>query len=272
VRFRNSTFGAEYKCTDLERYGVKMDGIVGHVTACLRPVIYTPFERGGVNLTMAFAMLRNLGESKFNTLQNELARGKAPLALARTIRSQWGEFKDSSDTLLAMQLTRLRKHMALGKMGKQMPVTIEANRRPDVRALKSPNLDVFQELVALATMQRIRVQALWEKEITSNKPCPLLNAAVMILRDMLLSVRKMKVELGIEEELAGLSMPNRTDGNKQSDLEKEQQMHKAMAAVQEIFRKRDIVVPTYHPPIPVESENRFNRPSDDRDVLRTVRT
>jgi hypothetical protein len=207
---------------------------------------------------MAFATLRNLGESKFNSIQSELARGKPPLALARTIRSQWGDFQDGSDTLLAMQLTRLRKHMALGKMGKQMPVTIEANRRPDIRALKSPNLFVFQELVALAKMQRIRVQALWEKEIASNRPCPTLNAAVMVLRDMLLSVRKMKVELGIEEELAGLSMPSRTRGNSQSDLEKEKQMYESIAVVREILRKRGIVVPEDDPAIPGESDNRFN--------------
>jgi hypothetical protein len=207
---------------------------------------------------MAFVMLRNLGESKFIALQNELARGKAPLALARTIRSQWGDFQDCSDTLLAMQLTRLRKQIALGKIGKQMHVTIEANRRPDIRALKSPNLDVFQELVALATMQRIRVQALWGKEITSNKPCSTLNAAVIVLRDMLLSVRKMKVELGMEEELAGLSNPSRTNGNKQTDIEKEQQMWKSIARVEEIFKKRGIVVPDDDPAISVESDKSFN--------------
>jgi hypothetical protein len=207
---------------------------------------------------MAFTMLRNLGENKFNTLQSELARGKAPLALARTIRSQWGDFQDSSDTLLAMQLTRLRKQMALGKMGKQMPVTIEANRRPDIRALKSPNLDVFQELVALTKMQRIRVQALWEREIASNKPCPMLNAAVIVLRDMLLSVRKMKVELGIDEELAGLSMPSRTEGNSRraASASNERHVYEAVAAVEEIFRKRGIAAPD-HEPIPVEND-RFN--------------
>ena len=58
--------------------------------------------------TMAFT-LRNLGESKFNILQDELARGKATLAHARTIRSQWGDFGDSSDTQLAMQLVALDK-------------------------------------------------------------------------------------------------------------------------------------------------------------------
>jgi hypothetical protein len=42
---------------------------------------------------MAFAMLRNLGESKFSVLQSELARGKAPLAPARTIRSEWEIFR-----------------------------------------------------------------------------------------------------------------------------------------------------------------------------------
>jgi hypothetical protein len=206
---------------------------------------------------MAFAMLRNLGESKFNTLQSELARGKAPLALARTIRSQWGDFKDCSDTQLAMQLTRLRKQIALGKMSKQLHITVEANSRPDIRALKSPNLDVFQELVALTKMQRLRVQALWDKEISSNKPCPMLNAAVIVLRDMLLSVRKMKLELGIEEELAGLSMPSRTAGNSRSDVDKEKQMYESIARVEEIFRKRGIGME--HPPsIPVEGDNRFN--------------
>jgi hypothetical protein len=206
---------------------------------------------------MAFAMLRNLGESKFNTLQSELARGKAPLALARTIRSQWGDFQDSSDTLLAMQLTRLRKHMALGKMRKQLHVTIEGNNRPDIRALKSPNLDVFQELVALTKMQRIRVQALWEKEIVSNKPCPMLNAAVIVLRDMLLSVRRMKVELGIDEELSGLCMASRTEGNDRSGVNKERHVFEAVAAVEEIFRKRGIAAPDREP-IPAESDNRFN--------------
>jgi hypothetical protein len=207
--------------------------------------------------TMAFTMLRNLGESKFNTLQVELARGKAPLALARTIQSQWGDFKDRSDTLLAMQLTRLRKHMALGKMGKQFHLTIEGNSRPDIRALKSPNLDVFQELVALTKMQRIRVRALWEKEIASNKPCTMLNAAMVVLRDLLLSVRKMKIELGIEEELAGLSMPSRTEGNKRSATNNEKRVYEAVAAVEEIFRKRGIEME--HPtPIPAEVDNRFN--------------
>jgi hypothetical protein len=206
---------------------------------------------------MAFAMLRNLGESKFNTLQSELARGKAPLALARTIRNQWGDFKDCPDTQLAMQLTRLRKQMALGKMGKQMHVTIEANSKPDIRALKSPNLDAFQELVALTKMQRIRVQALWEKEIASNKPCSMLNAAVIVLRDMLLSVRKMKVELGIDEELAGLSMPSSTLGNKPSGVDMNKHVYEAVQKVEEIFRKRGIKLD--HPaPIPVEVDNRFN--------------
>jgi hypothetical protein len=78
---------------------------------------------------MAFAMLRNLDESKFNTLQNELARGKAPLAPARAIRSLWAGFTDCPDTQLAMRLTRLRKHMALGKMGKQMHVTIRGQQQ-----------------------------------------------------------------------------------------------------------------------------------------------
>jgi hypothetical protein len=81
---------------------------------------------------------------------------------------------------------------------------------------------------------------------------------VIVLRDMLLSVRKMKVELGIEEELAGLSNASRTRGNKQSDVEKEKHVYESIARVEEIFRKRGIVVPEDDPSIPVESDNRFN--------------
>jgi hypothetical protein len=150
-------------------------------------------------------------------------------------------------------------------MGKQLHITIEANSRPDIRALKSPNLDVFQELVALTKMQRLRVQALWEREITSNKPCPMLNAAVIVLRDMLLSVRKMKLELGIDEELAGLSMPSRTQGNKRSEVNTEKQVHEAIAKVEEIFRKRGI--PVERPAaIPTES----NTDSTDRHMSQGV--
>jgi hypothetical protein len=95
------------------------------------------------------------------------------------------------------------------------------------------------------------------EEISSNKPCPVLNAAVVVLRDMLLSVRKMKLELGIEEELAGLSMPSRTEGNKRSGVDMDKHVYEAVARVEEIFRKRGIQ--TEHPaPIPVESDNRVN--------------
>jgi hypothetical protein len=84
-----------------------------------------------------------------------------------------------------------------------------------------------------------------------------LNAAVIVLRDMLLSVRKMKVELGIEEELAGLSVAGRTSGSKQSDVEKEKHVYEAIAKVEEILRKRGIQ--TEHPaPISVEVDNKFN--------------
>jgi hypothetical protein len=50
----------------------------------------------------------------------------------------------------------------------------------------------ISELVALTEIQRIRVRALWEKELVNNKRCPLLNAAVVVLRDKILSVRKMR--------------------------------------------------------------------------------
>jgi hypothetical protein len=57
---------------------------------------------------MACAMCSNLGESKFKHIQNELSRGKAPLPSRKIHPGLMGSFRESSDTFLAMQLTRLR--------------------------------------------------------------------------------------------------------------------------------------------------------------------
>jgi hypothetical protein len=193
-------------------------------------------------------------------LQNELARGKTPLALSRMVRNEWGDFKESSKTVFAMQLTRMRKYMALGKLGKTLHGQIEAKGKPDIRALKGPNLDVFQELVGLTKMQRLRVQALWDKEIATNKTCPALNNAVTAYRDLLLSVRRMKLELGIEEELEGLCKSSRPFGNaeKARMAASERALDQSMDVVDEIFRKRGITGEQRPTPTPVESDNRLN--------------
>jgi hypothetical protein len=137
---------------------------------------------------------------------------------------------------------------------------IEANAKPDIRTLKSPNLDVFQELVGLTKMQRLRVQALWEKEIATNKTCPALNNAVIAYQDLLLSVRRMKLELGIEEELEGLCKSSRAFGNddKARMGASERALDQSMAVVEEIFRKRGITGEQRPVPVPVESDNRLN--------------
>jgi hypothetical protein len=60
VGFGNSTFGAEYKCTDLERCGVKMDGIAEDVMACLRPFIHTTLN----SVELTYYGIRDVAQSR----------------------------------------------------------------------------------------------------------------------------------------------------------------------------------------------------------------
>jgi hypothetical protein len=83
-------------------------------------------------MELTYYGIRDVTQSRREQIQHpqiESARGKPPLSLARTIQSQWGDFKDCSDTQLAMRLTRLRKQMALGEMRKQMHSTIRGQQQ-----------------------------------------------------------------------------------------------------------------------------------------------
>jgi hypothetical protein len=53
-------------------------------------------------------------------------------------------------------------------------------------------------------------------------------------------------------------MTSRTEGNKHSGVNKDRQVYEAVAAVEEVFRKRGIAGPGDPVPICVESDNRFN--------------
>jgi hypothetical protein len=157
--FINSTFGAEYKCGDSGHYSDKMDGIAAQIMGCSRQFIYTHLKLAEYTHD-GICHVTQFRREQIQYHPERTGTGEAPLALARTIKRQWGDFQDCPDTQLAMQLRDCVRTWLGAKWERKLLVTIEANRRPDIRALKSPNLDVFQDLVALTKMQQTRVQAL----------------------------------------------------------------------------------------------------------------
>jgi hypothetical protein len=94
---------------------------------------------------LAFAMLCNLEESKFNALQNELARGKAPLALAKPILSQWGDFQDVQTLCSPCSSPAYENRWLWAKWESKCTKGSRRSNKPDIRAWESQNLDVFQE-------------------------------------------------------------------------------------------------------------------------------
>jgi hypothetical protein len=86
--------------------------------------------------------------------------------------------------------------MALGQNRKANARKVRGATTNQIFSIEKPKSGCISEVVAPTKMHRIRVQALREKGIASNKPSPLMNAAVIVHRDLLLGVRKMKVNWG----------------------------------------------------------------------------
>ena len=120
----------------------------------------------------------------------------------------------------------------------------EAKRRASVRIklFHGSTLDCMDELIELAMIQRVRVLALWEKERQLNIPLSSLNFVINDYRDLLLSIQKIKFDLGLDEykgvipgvkaRSASVTTPH--------DLKIQEQVFEAVATVEHIFRKRGI--------------------------------
>lgn len=148
---------------------------------------------------MAFEKLQGLGPEKFQKITNSLLTGTAAQALARTIRTDWGDLSDTAEKTLTQQLNRLRIAMAKGAFGADAQKALDNPESFDIKILRHSNLNALQELTALAEVQRTRLQLCWNDERKSKKYNPHINPIVSQLQETLLAIQKIRFDLGMDE-------------------------------------------------------------------------
>jgi hypothetical protein len=120
----------------------------------------------------------------------------------------------------------------------------EARRKASVRIklFHGSSLNCLEELIELTLLQKNRVQQLWEKERELNIPFSSLNSVVNDYRDLLLSIQKIKFDLGLDEYKGVISgvKATATSVTRPDGLKIQQQVFEAIEVVEDIFRRRGI--------------------------------
>lgn len=96
------------------------------------------------------------------------------------------------------------------------------------------------ELIKLANIQEERVLAMWAEERKLGVINPHLNTAIRMYKDLLLSIQKLRFDLGLDEYRRGKLL----EGT--SPAEVQQQVTQAIAEVEQIFEK-DHIPKIIHP-------------------------
>ncbi len=186
---------------------------------------------------MVFERLQGLGPEKFQRIVNDLVRGVSPTLVARLIQAEWGDFAGVAEDTLAKQLKRLSKAVSDGLLGGPLADQMKQRASVGITLLKGSSLNVLDSLTELAGIQRERVLSFVEKE--KDWPGLVLGKSTLITdyRDTLLSIQKVKFDLGVDEFKRDIPRNITILGTTQ---EEDRQLVQATAAVEEIFRMRGI--------------------------------
>ena len=193
---------------------------------------------------MAFDKLQALGEAKFGKIKNALMRGTPAMVLARMVQKDWGDFDGVAEKTLTQQLNRLRLQMTEGAFGEEAAKVLKETGKVDIKMLRGARLDVLGDLVALAAVQRDRVEYLWEKEKQMKMPMSSLNVVITDYRDTLLQVQKVQFDLGVDEfkgPITGVNMRGRVDTETLPDgTRRQRHLFEAVTAMEKVFEARGI--------------------------------
>ena len=191
---------------------------------------------------MKFERLQRLSKEKFQKIVNELMRGIPAIMIARLIQREWGDCQNVREDTLAKQLKRLHTAITNGAFGGDLAQ--EARRKASVRIklFHGSSLDCLAELIELALLQKNRVQQIWEKERQLNVPFSSLNALINDYRDLLLSIQKIKFDLGLDEYKGVMSgvKATATSVTRPDGVNVQQQVLEAITTVEDIFRRHGI--------------------------------
>jgi hypothetical protein len=160
---------------------------------------------------MAFDRLTRLGPQKFQKIVNELIRGTPAQTLARLIQ-EWGDAQDVSEETLAKQLKRLHTAVGNGAFGGALAQQVKAKASVRIKLLHGSTLNCLDELIEIALIQKVRVDALYEKEQVSNTCIVALNTIINDYMDLLVAIQKIKFDLGVDEYKRTIPTLKASDG------------------------------------------------------------
>lgn len=116
------------------------------------------------------------------------------------------------------------------------------NRDSRLKDIHHSAMQVLSRLINVADLQMVRVERWYAEELKQSRPYPGLSGLINEYCDTLIKVQKLQFDLGINEFKGPLSgirgvidKRNFPDGTHQ-----ERHVYEAIAAVEEIFRKRGI--------------------------------
>jgi hypothetical protein len=194
-------------------------------------------------LCMKYERLQHLGDEKFRKIVNELARRTPIVMVARLIQQEWRDFQNVAEDTLAKQLKRLQTDIINGAFGGDLAEQARRKASVGIKLFHGSTLDCLDELVELAMIQKTRIHVLWEKEQELNLCLSNLNTVINDYRELLLSIQKIKFDLGLDE-YKGVIPGVKAMATSVTRPDVEKQVMEAIEDVEDIFRRRGIYLPS----------------------------
>lgn len=182
-----------------------------------------------------FSRLTRLGGERFQKIVNALARGASAAAVARVIQRDWELLQEVSEDTLARQLNRLRTAIINGAFGGELAEDARARAMVQLKELQGSTLDCFIALVAAYELQWQRVLRLRDIERQSGRYLPGLNVAMRQCKDLLITIQKIKFDLGFDEFKRLGSTP---EDPFERERETQQRVNEALQIVHEILERK----------------------------------
>lgn len=197
---------------------------------------------------MAFERIQNLGEEKFTKIMNLLQRGESCRNVARTIQlappKGWGDFQDTSEHTLMMQLSRLKHAAANGMYGAAEAKRIREVGKPSIRRLEHISVPVLARIEELSETQRTLVMTLLAKATEEKRTFTSVNEAVENYRKILLDIQKLRFDLGLDEfkgPVAGTTIRGALQTTTFPDgMSVQKQVFEAVTTIEQILDARKI--------------------------------
>jgi hypothetical protein len=184
--------------------------------------------------------LTDMGPEKYKkAIERLMTPGVHAATVAKEISK---EFPGVTLLRLAATLARTRRALNADAMKIKLTQEYSKHRESRLKDIHHNSMQALSALISVTLIQKARVERFYQKELAQSNPLPQLNGLINEYCAQLAQIQKVQFDLGINEFKGPLSgirgvIDKRTwpDGTHQ-----QRHVYEAIAAVEEIFRKRGI--------------------------------